>query len=51
MSMRDIVSGSDMCTPSDVAGPSNAMGAFVNTLLGNAGKAQEQIREVRRVLF
>ena len=48
MSLRDLVAGSDMCTPSgDGAGPSNAMGSLVNTLLGAAGKTQEQLREVR----
>lgn len=48
MSLRDLVAGSDMCTPSggDGAGPSNAMGSLVNTLLGQAGKTQEQLREV-----
>lgn len=47
MSLRDIVAGSDMCTPSgnDGAGPSNAVGSLVNTLLGT-GKTQEQLREV-----
>jgi hypothetical protein len=49
MSLRDLVTGSDMCTPSgDGAGPSNAMGALVNSLLGGAGKTQEQLREVCR---
>ncbi len=48
MSLRDLVAGSDMCTPSggDGAGPSNAVGSLVNTLLGGAGKTQEQLREV-----
>ncbi|GIL78820.1 hypothetical protein Vretimale_176 [Volvox reticuliferus] len=45
-SLRDLVAGSDMCTPSDGAGPSNALGGLVNTLLGGAGKAQEQLREL-----
>lgn len=45
-SLRDLVAGSDMCTPSDSAGPSNALGGLVNTLLGGAGKTQEQLREV-----
>ncbi|PNW73046.1 hypothetical protein CHLRE_14g616750v5 [Chlamydomonas reinhardtii] len=44
--LRDLVAGSDMCTPSDGAGPSNAMGNLVNTLLGGAGKTQEQLREL-----
>lgn len=48
-SLRDLVAGSDMCTPSDGAGPSNAVGALVNTLLGGTSKAQEQLREVRRM--
>jgi hypothetical protein len=48
-SLRDLVTGSDVCTPSggDGAGPSNAMGALANHLLGGASKAQEQLREVR----
>lgn len=48
MSLRDLVTGSDMCTPSgaDGAGPSNAMGSLVNNLLGGASKTQEQLREV-----
>jgi hypothetical protein len=37
-----------MCTPSDGAGPSNALGGFVNALLGGAGKTQEQLREASR---
>lgn len=50
MSLRDLVAGSDMCTPSGDgagAGPSNAMGTLVNTLLGGGAKTQEQLREVR----
>ena len=49
MSLRDLVTGSDMCTPSggDGAGPSNAVGTLVHSLLGGASKAQEQLREVR----
>jgi hypothetical protein len=46
--VRDFVTGSDVCAPSDGAGPSNAVGAFVNTLLGSSSKTQEQLREVRR---
>eukprot|EP00955_Chlamydomonas_euryale_P092309 364696-Chlamydomonas_euryale.AAC.10 len=46
-SLRDVVSGADGCTPGDDgAGPSNAVGTLVNTLLGGAGKTQEQLREV-----
>lgn len=45
--MRDFVTGSDMCTPSDGAGPSNAVGTLVNSLLGGASKTQEQLRDVR----
>jgi hypothetical protein len=47
MSLRDLVTGSDMCTASNGAGPSNAVGALVNQLLGGASKTQEQIRDVR----
>ena len=43
---RDLATGSDNCTP-DGAGPSNAVGALVNTLLGSSSKTQEQLREVR----
>jgi peroxin-5 len=48
MSLRDLVSGSDMCTASgaDGAGPSNAVGALVNQLIGGASKTQEQLRDV-----
>lgn len=46
MSLRDLVTGSDMCTPSgEGAGPSNAMGALVNNLLGGASKTHQQLRE------
>jgi peroxin-5 len=44
--VRDFVTGSDVCAPSDGAGPSNAMGSLVNTLLGSSSKTQEQLREV-----
>jgi hypothetical protein len=47
--MRDFVTGSDLCTPSDGAGPSNAVGALVNQLLGGASKTQEQLRDVSAV--
>ena len=41
------MTGSDACTADDGAGPSNAVGGFVNNLLGGASKTQEQLREVR----
>jgi len=44
MSLRDIVAGSDSCTVG--AGPSNAMGTLVNSLLGGPSKAQEHMREL-----
>jgi peroxin-5 len=46
MALRTLVTGSDMCTGSDVAGPSNAVGALVNQLLGGASKTQEQLPDV-----
>eukprot|EP00878_Enallax_costatus_P032397 GHUV01035602.1.p1 GENE.GHUV01035602.1~~GHUV01035602.1.p1 ORF type:complete len:160 (+),score=1.77 GHUV01035602.1:505-984(+) len=46
MALRTLVTGSDMCTGSDGAGPSNAVGALVNQLLGGASKTQEQLRDV-----
>lgn len=46
MALRTLVTGSDMCTGSDGAGPSNAVGALVNQLLGTASKTQEQLRDV-----
>ena len=46
MALRTLVTGRDMCSGSDGAGPSNAVGALVNQLLG-AGKTQEQLRDVR----
>lgn len=47
-SLRDLVTGSDTCMPSgEGGGPANAMGAFVNNLLGGPSKTQEQLREVR----
>lgn len=47
MAMRTLVTGSDMCSAGDGAGPSNAVSALVNQLLGGAGKTQEQLRDVR----
>jgi hypothetical protein len=44
--LRDVVTGSDTCTTSDDAGPSNAAGFLANTLLGGSSKAQEHLREV-----
>ena len=45
--LRDFVAGSDMCSGgADGAGPSNAVSALVNQLLGGAGKTQEQLRDV-----
>lgn len=49
--LRDLVTGSDMCSGSDGAGPSNAVGTLVNTLLGSASKTQEQLREVSLSVF
>ena len=47
MALRDLVTGSDMCTPSDGgAGPSNAAASLVNTLLGRSKQDQERLREV-----
>jgi hypothetical protein len=46
MALRTLVTGSDMCSAGDAgAGPSNAVGALVNQLLG-AGKTQEQLRDL-----
>ena len=44
------MTGSDMCSTSDGAGPSNAVNTLVNQLLGGASKTQEQIRDVRRAV-
>ena len=49
MSLRDLVTGSDACTPDDGAGPSNAFAGLANNLLGSSSKDQERLREVRRV--
>lgn len=45
MSLRDLVSGGDVCTPSDVGGPSNAVGTLTNALLGKS-KVQDSVLEV-----
>ena len=47
MALRDFVTGSDMCTPDEGAGPSNAAATFANSLLGRSAKEQERLREVR----
>lgn len=47
MALRDFVTGSDMCTPDEGAGPSNAAATLANTLLGRSAKDQERLREVR----
>lgn len=44
--LRDFVTGSDVCSAGDGAGPSNAVNALVNQLLGGASKTQEQLRDV-----
>lgn len=49
MSLRDLVTGSDACTPDDGAGPSNAFASLANTLLGNSSKQQERLSEVRKL--
>lgn len=45
MSLRDLVSGGDVCTPIDAGGPSNAVGTLTNALLGK-GKVQDSVLEV-----
>ena len=46
MALRDFVTGSDMCTPDEGAGPSNAAATLANSLLGRSAKDQERLREV-----
>ncbi|CAL5229175.1 g12450 [Coccomyxa viridis] len=47
MSLRELATASDVCTPADDgAGPSNALSSFTNTLLGRSSKAQERLREL-----
>lgn len=46
MALRELITGSDICTPGDGAGPSNAAGALADTLLGRGAKTQQQLREV-----
>ena len=45
--LRDFVTGTDNCTASDGAGPSNAASALANALLGGRSKQREQVYEVR----
>lgn len=50
MALRELVTGSDACTPAEGgAGPSNAMAGLADSLLGRSSKAQERLREVRLV--
>lgn len=46
MSLRELVTGNDACTPDDGAGPSNAFAGLANTLLGTSSKQQERLSEV-----
>ncbi len=48
MSLRDIVTGSDNCSASD-AGPSNAVGALVNTLLGQSTSKTHDYQQFKEV--
>ena len=48
MALRDFVTGSDMCTPDEGAGPSNAAATLANSLLGKSAKDQERLREVKK---
>ena len=51
MAFRELVTGSDACTPADGgAGPSNAMASLADSLLGRSSKAQERPREVCSLL-
>ncbi|GAB4823917.1 hypothetical protein N2152v2_010963 [Parachlorella kessleri] len=43
---RDFVTGSDACTPSDGAGPSNAAASLADALLGRRAKTQAQLHEL-----
>ncbi|GMH42267.1 hypothetical protein BSKO_10186 [Bryopsis sp. KO-2023] len=45
MSLRDLVAGSDVCTPGDGGGPSNAVGSLANTLLGTS-KVKDGLQEL-----
>ena len=46
MSLRDMVTGSDACTTTEGAGPSNAFAGLANRVLGTSSKDQEQLKEV-----
>lgn len=46
MSLREMVTGSDACTTSEGAGPSNAFAGLANTVLGTSSKDQERLKEV-----
>lgn len=47
MAVRQLVTGSDVCAPSDgPGGAANAASALADQLLGRTGKAQERLREV-----
>lgn len=47
MAVRQLVTGSDVCAPSDGSGgPANAASALADQLLGRTGKAQERLREL-----
>ena len=50
MSLRELVTGNDVCSPGDGEGPSNAIAGLANTLVGRYGKEQERLREVRALL-
>ncbi len=47
--LRQMVTGSDVCPPSDGTGgnAANAASALADQLLGRTNKAQERLREVR----
>lgn len=47
--LRQMVTGSDVCAPSDGTGgnAANAASALADQLLGRTNKAQERLREVR----
>jgi hypothetical protein len=52
MAVRQLVTGSDVCAPSDGGGDvANAASALADQLLGRTGKAQEKLREVPMLLL